>query len=169
MIGMTIDIPNAAYLKALTLDAQNALHGQKLEIGKFPFRIGRESRGPNASWKKDSGDDRRKDNTSPTNDLYLWEQSAEKHISREHCEIQKEGGEYFLFDRESALGTWVEGQLVGGGRRWGRVPLTNGDVIIVGPYTCGFIFKFTIEPKTLVIEAGIGSQTADELPTNRSP
>lgn len=149
---MADETPITIYLKAMTLEAQNALHGQKLELTKFPFKIGRESRGPNASWKKGSDEERRKDRADPTNDLYLWEQSAEKHISREHCEIQKEGGEFYLFDRESALGTWVEGQLVGGGRRWGRVPLVNGDVIIVGPHTCGFIFKFTKEPKTVVLE-----------------
>lgn len=131
-------------LRALTLEAQSALHAQQLVLEAFPFRVGRENRGPNAHWKRDAGPDRRV-GSSPTNDLYLWEAEDSLHVSREHFAIEKEGSDFYLVDRCSALGTWVEGQLVGGQRRGGRVHLLPGHVIIVGSHRSGFIFKFVVE------------------------
>ena len=133
-----------AHLKALTLDAQGALHGSKMAIESFPFRVGRESRGPNEGWKKSSSE-RRTGSSAPNNDVYIWEQTREVFVSREHFEIVAEGDGYRLIDRKSALGTWVEGQLCGGKRTGGSIPLHNGDVIIVGSHLSGFIFKFVVE------------------------
>lgn len=135
--------PIVAYLKALTLDAQGALHGQQLAISEFPFRVGRESRGPNEGWKK-SHSERRDAGTAPNNDLYIWEQSREIFVSRDHFQIERRGNGFALIDRNSALGTWVEGHLVGGKRSGGSVELRDGDVIILGSHLSGFIFKFVV-------------------------
>jgi pSer/pThr/pTyr-binding forkhead associated (FHA) protein len=132
-----------AFLKALTLEAQGALHGHSLAIDELPFRVGRESRGPNEGWKK-ANQDRRSGMSAPNNDLYIWETSRELYVSREHFAIDKKDGEFYLFDKNSALGTWVEGQLVGGKRAGGSVRLHDGDVIILGSYQSGFIFKFVL-------------------------
>lgn len=132
-----------AYLKALTLEAQGALHGQQLAITELPFRVGRESRGPNEGWKK-SNQERREGRSAPNNDLYIWEQSREVYVSREHFQIERDGDKYRLVDRHSALGTWVEGQLVGGKRAGGAVELADGDVIILGTHQSGFLFKFVV-------------------------
>lgn len=130
-----------AYLKALTLESQGAIHGHQVPITNLPFRVGRESRGPNEGWKK-SSDERREGRARPNNDLYIWEQTREVFVSREHFTIEREGGSFLLKDRNSALGTWVEGQLVGGMRAGGSVQLKDGDVIILGSHVSGFIFKF---------------------------
>lgn len=132
-------------LRALTLEAQSAIHAQQIPLTMFPFRVGRESRGPNAGWTRDRNADRRKGQAPPTNELYLWEQEDHLHVSREHFEIQRENDDYYLVDRCSALGTWVEGQLVGGNRQGGKVRLQSGNVIIVGSHRSGYIFKFILD------------------------
>jgi pSer/pThr/pTyr-binding forkhead associated (FHA) protein len=132
-----------AYLKALTLEAQSALHGQTFPIDSFPFRVGRESRGPNEGWLK-SERNRRTGQSAPNNDLYIWEQTREVFVSREHFQIDRLAGRFQLEDRNSALGTWVEGHLVGGKRAGGTVELHDGDVIILGSHLSGFVFKFLV-------------------------
>ena len=133
-------------LKPLTIAAQNALHSQALVIEYFPFRLGRESRGPDAGWKRtEDNKERRTGGQSPTNDLYIWEGGPEYFTSREHLQIEQENGGYALVDRNSALGTWVEGHLVGGNRKGGKTTLNSGDVIIIGSHHSGFIFKFIVE------------------------
>lgn len=134
-----------AYLKALTIEAQTALHGHQLQLDRYPFRVGRECRGPNAHWLKSDGTERRRSSAAPTNELYLWEQGREVYVSRNHLQIERDGDGFVLVDRESALGTWVEGSLVGGNRRGGQTALHHGDVIIIGAHRSGFIFKFIIE------------------------
>lgn len=129
------------YLKALTLEAQGALHGPQLAIDVLPFRVGRESRGPNEGWKR-SQQERRGGKAAPNNELYIWEQTREVFISREHFQIERDDAGFRLVDRQSALGTWVEGHLVGGKRTGGNVRLNHGDVIILGSHLSGFIFKF---------------------------
>lgn len=138
---MSNESPRIAFLKALTLDAQTAIHGHQIAISAFPFRVGRESRGPDVGWTKE----RRTSNSAPNNELYLWEQHKEIHVSREHFMIEREGDKFTLVDRQSALGTWVEGHLVGGNRRGGKVRLNDNDVLIIGTHLSGFIFKFCID------------------------
>lgn len=133
----------AAYLKALSMQAQSALPEQRLRLTQFPFRVGRDSRvSPMPTGVEQ---ERRLGEQQANNDLYLWEPGPEFHASREHFEIVQEGSDYFLVDRKSALGTWVEGRLVGGNRKGGRVPLHNHDVIVVGSPHGGIIFKFVLD------------------------
>lgn len=132
-----------AILVALTPEARSALGAAELVITTFPFRIGRESRGA----QRLSGraiPERRRSQTRPNNDLYLTDNDAPPNVSREHLQIDHNGTQYILVDRESTYGTIVEGTVVGG-RHAGRVvPLTDGNVIIVGSSSGRYVFKFRV-------------------------
>lgn len=135
-----------AYLRALTRDAENACRQQIIPVDVSPFRVGRESRSPSMERPLLLTDERRGPSAArPNNELYLIETTREVYVSREHFEIVREDDGFYLMDRQSALGTWVEGELVGGNRKGGRAPLNDGDVIFVGSYRSGFIFKFVVD------------------------
>jgi serine phosphatase RsbU (regulator of sigma subunit)/pSer/pThr/pTyr-binding forkhead associated (FHA) protein len=53
-----------------------------------------------------------------------------KAVSRQHAQILNENGVFFIEDLKSANGTFVNGV-----RITGRVPLTEGDKLQIGPYT----------------------------------
>jgi predicted component of type VI protein secretion system len=132
----------AAFLKALTPEAENGLGARMLKIPCYPFRVGRESRIPGRSSFTDS---RRRPDSTPNNDLYLIDSGQLLNISREHFQIEKRNGSYVLVDRNSMCGTLVEGETVGKGRNGGVKQLGHGDVIIVGTSESRQIFKFIIE------------------------
>lgn len=134
-----------ARLKALTPEAEYAIEGQLLTLDIYPFRVGRESRRREVTRALLGAGERRQNSASRNNDLYIAEQTREVFVSREHFEIQRDGDHYLLVDRNSALGTWVEGRLVGGSRKGGQVPLHSGDVIIVASHQSGLVFKFLVE------------------------
>ena len=135
-------LPNvAAFSEGLTPKAKAAIRGDLLEIRKFPFRVGRESRVPGSPRRPDS---RRRPDSVPNNDLYLLELGHVLNVSRDHFLIDYRDGSYLLVDRGSACGTLVEGVRVGEKRSGGTVPLNNNDVIIVGTSASDFIFKFLI-------------------------
>jgi pSer/pThr/pTyr-binding forkhead associated (FHA) protein len=131
----------SVFIEGLTPKAKAALKGDLLEITKFPFRVGRESRVPGSPDRPDS---RRRPDSVPNNDLYLLELGHVLNVSREHFLIDYRDGGYVLVDRGSACGTLVEGVQVGEKRSGGTVPLHNNDVIIVGTSVSDFIFKFMI-------------------------
>lgn len=137
-----------AYLRALTRDAEVACGKQIIPLDVFPYRIGRESRSPNYQRPAFLADERRREGPAkPNNEVYLVETTREVYVSREHFEIRYENNAFSLVDRMSALGTWVEGEIVGGNRKGGQAPLSHGDVIFVGSYRSGFIFKFVVDPE----------------------
>ena len=130
-----------AALAALTPEARAALGGPEIEIGAFPFRVGRESR--KMKWTEHGIVAERRDPESrPNNDLYLVEVDEVMHLSREHFQIGRETEGYVLEDRRSTCGTIVEGEVVGGQHAGGRIPLRDGDVIIAGTAHSPWIFKF---------------------------
>jgi pSer/pThr/pTyr-binding forkhead associated (FHA) protein len=86
--------------------------------------------------------DRRRAASRPTNELYLTEPEPATNVSRQHFQIEYNGAQYVLVDRQSRCGTIVEGQVVGGKHAGGAVPLREGDVIIVGTSASRFVFKF---------------------------
>ena len=120
-----------ALLVALTPEAQAALGGLEREIPQLPYRIGRESRGTQR-MPRGFVSERRDPGSRPNNDLYLAEPEEPLNVSREHFQIAQDDTGYLLVDRASTCGTIVEGQTVGGQARGGRIPLRDGDVIIVG-------------------------------------
>jgi hypothetical protein len=132
-----------ARLIALTEPARRCLRGDFIVLDRFPFKIGRECRLPGGlDGGPPTGLDRRQGGRIPFNHLYISENEQIVHVSREHCQIETEDGEYFLTDRGSLNGTIVEGRPIGGDRAGGRVHLQDHHVIIVGSYTSPFVFKF---------------------------
>jgi hypothetical protein len=130
-----------AGLSALTPEAKAALGGADLPVTQFPFRIGLDSRGATRAAARIVMDRRRPGNR-PSNELYLAEPEPATNVSREHFQIEHNGAQYVLVDRQSTCGTLVEGRLVGGKQAGGAVPLRDGDVIIVGTSASRFVFKF---------------------------
>jgi hypothetical protein len=137
-----------AMLQALTAEALEAVpsvarHGDKVAIYDFPFKVGRESRVMKVNGRLESIERPKKDNSSPSNDLYLVDRGQRLNISREHFEIRCEESGYSLVDRGSACGTRVAGSTIGGDDHGGIAPLRDGDIIAVGivdtPYTYRFI------------------------------
>ncbi len=148
-------LPLRPYLVGVSPVAKWALGGDEYLIAELPFRVGRETRESLDSrqlgkWLRE----RRKGMGRPNNDLYIHEPGLEKHISREHFLIdQRPGGNYFLVDRKSTLGTVVAGKLMGGDRRGGRVELFHGAVIIPGGEKSPIVFRFELRE---AIEDSIG-------------
>jgi pSer/pThr/pTyr-binding forkhead associated (FHA) protein len=110
---------------------------------KFPYRVGRESRGTERT-PHGVVSERRNPGSRPSNDLYLVEPDEPLNVSREHFEIDRDDAGYVLVDRASTCGTIVEGQGVGGDTRGGTLPLHDGDVIIVGTSRSPYAFKFRL-------------------------
>ena len=131
-----------AVLLPQTSEAQSAIQGDKIELKKFPFRIGRESR-HDKIVKKTWVRERRKKENPPNNDLYLEDQGELLNVSREHLQIEvKDDGTYEVVDRGSTCGTIVADHVVGGRDKGGRYPLENGNIIVIGTSQSPFIFKF---------------------------
>ena len=132
-----------ARLVALTTEAHAALGAGELEITRFPYRVGRESRGIQRT-PQGVIIERRTSGSQPTNELYLLERDEPLNVSREHFAIDRDNTGYVLVDRGSTCGTLVEGQTVGGDARGGRIALHDGDVIIVGTSRSPHVFKFRV-------------------------
>ena len=140
---MTVQSTSQYVLKALTTEAKSALQSDAYAFAELPFRVGRDTRTVGGPVAREIAE-RRTPGMQPNNDLYLRETGLEVFVSREHFLIDCVGGEYRLVDRHSALGTWVEGRLIGGDRRGGDCRLLPGDIVIPGSYKSGFIFKFLV-------------------------
>jgi pSer/pThr/pTyr-binding forkhead associated (FHA) protein len=130
-------------LVALTPESRTVLGASQTEIERFPYRVGRESRGTERIGGGFVGE-RRSPGSSPTNDLYLVENDEPMNVSRSHFQIDWADASYVLVDLESTCGTIVEGTLVGGDTRGGTITLHDGDVIIVGTSTSPYAFKFRV-------------------------
>ena len=141
------DATARAMLIPLTEEARMASSEEPIRIARFPFRVGREFRMYCNSDSRNINE-RRKNNTTPNNDLYLLDTAKRLHISRAHfqIEIRPEGG-YELVDRESACGTIVGKKAIGGGDKGGRCILNPGDIITIGTKLSPYIFRFMVEDK----------------------
>ena len=128
---------------ALTPESRAALGAPEAQIERFPYQVGRESRGMQRT-PEGFVSERRSPGSRPTNDLYLVEHDEPMNVSRAHFLIERAGAGYVLVDRESTCGTIVEGEIVGGGTRGGTIALHDGDVIIVGTSNSPYAFKFRI-------------------------
>jgi hypothetical protein len=143
---LTESLPKAM-LQALTPEAiesvpDHFLRGDKIAIHSFPFKIGRESRITKIDGRVERMERPKKDDSVPTNDLYLLDRGHRLNISREHFEIVKSEGGYALVDRGSACGTKIEGRNVGGHDTGGAAVLHDGEVIAVGAVGSPYIFRF---------------------------
>jgi pSer/pThr/pTyr-binding forkhead associated (FHA) protein len=133
------------YLITMTEKARAALGGRReIPVTRFPFNIGRESRFDaelSAIW---SAIERRHCGTPSMNDLYIadWATRGNVQLSRQHCAIVQNGGDFFVVDRNSACGIGVSGHRTGGDRRGGRARVQDGDTITLGLDNSLYIFRF---------------------------
>jgi hypothetical protein len=146
-LELLTEILPKAMLQALTPEAKEAvpshlLRGDLIAIYAFPFKIGRESRVTKINGKLEILERPKKDDSPPTNDLYLLDRGHKLNISREHCQIIKGEGGYALIDRGSACGTKVEGQNIGGDDTGGEAGIHDGDVIALGTVDTPYVFRF---------------------------
>ncbi len=98
----------ALILKALTLETQSGMHAKEIRIDHFPFRVGRENRGPYASMRRMG--ERRSGEQGQTNDLYLWDSGEEYYISQRHFSIEKEKRSLFSWSINAV--PWERGSKV---------------------------------------------------------
>ncbi|HLX81371.1 MAG TPA: FHA domain-containing protein [Burkholderiales bacterium] len=137
-----------AVLKAMTPEAERSVADGMIVAGmvsirRFPFRIGRESRGRMIDGKFHRQERPKLGNREPNNDLYLVDAGMPLQISREHLRIEKTAAGYVVVDRGSACGTTVAGGTrVGGNDTDGSAPLKDGDTIGIGTQTTPFVFSF---------------------------
>ncbi len=136
-----------AVLKALTSAAQQAVPQSMLVAGfvlirNFPFRVGRESRVKIVDGRVERIEREKPGNSRPNNDLYLVDDGHLLNISREHFQVEKDGGSYYLYDRGSACGTLVEDRAVGGKDGDETVELHDGDIITVGTGQSPYVYQF---------------------------
>lgn len=136
-----------AMLQALTPEAAEAvpphlLRGDMIAIFAFPFKIGRESRVTKIDGRLERMERPKKDDTSPSNDLYLLDRGHRLNISREHIEISKSDEAYTLIDRGSACGTKIEERKIGGNDSSGTSRLHDGEVIVIGAAGSPYVYRF---------------------------
>ncbi len=137
-----------AALKAITPEAEAAIpQAMSVQgmagIHRFPFRVGRESRGKIVDGVFHRVERPRRGSAVPTNDLYLVDAGEMLQISREHFRVERTAEGYQLVDRGSVCGVSVGGVRIGGNETGGSAPLRDGDEIQVGaevtPYRYTFI------------------------------
>ncbi len=104
---------NVIELSGLTKAARQVLGNRPLVILYFPFRIGRWSENPQAD-------------VFVSND-YLIRDEPPFQVSRNHCEIEREGSRYYILDRGSTFGTVVNGRRIGGMESQMVTPLHEGE------------------------------------------
>lgn len=142
------DVGVVPVIRPVTSESWEAIRCQELEIRHFPFRFGREGRmgcmRPGMARKGD----RRAVTAKPNNDHYLLDRGTPLNISREHFQIERaRDGSFELVDRGSACGTIVSGNTVGGEYTGGRIPLHDGDTIVVGTPSSPYVFTLHLEPQ----------------------
>jgi hypothetical protein len=113
-------------LSGLNESSSEALGGGKMNISKFPFKVGRKHELEEVDVLSD-------------NDLYLQD-FPPFNVSRNHFQIDKVGSRYVVIDRGSRLGT-----IVNGGRINVQSVLNRKEnEIIAGPHHSPFAFKLEI-------------------------
>jgi hypothetical protein len=138
-----------AFLRADNLETANVIpclstRCEVIHIYDFTFFIGRESRVRQVDkevvvlGRKESLD------SVPTNDIYLIDLKEYLQISREHFQIEKQSDGYYIVDRGSHCGTYVnENRLYGDGKQV-REKLNDGDIIKLGTKESPYRFEFIV-------------------------
>ncbi len=126
------------YIEAGTQQAVSAIGAQQLAIDRSPFRFGRESRGKeHKGWLSN----RRILPSKPNNECCMHDSGYFRQISREHFQIQQgEDGTFWLKDRGSSCGTWINGTRLTADS--GECDLRNGDKIVVGTAESPYVYTF---------------------------
>ena len=118
-------------LEGVTPRAAAALPVTPFQITQFPFRIGRQSPDPLVY-----------------NDLMLPD-SAPLQISRHHLSFIAQGGRVGVVDRGSTLGSWIDGQQVGGRSGLsGPVFFTGSEgLLVLGSRDSAFRYRVSLSSK----------------------
>ncbi len=104
------------------------------KIGKFPFRIGR----------RGIGEDGERHSIFSSNDLLIADEEPFQ-ISRSHCSIEREGGNFFIRDRGSTLGTIVNGTPIGVHHSCLTADLRVGEnTLVIGSARSSYKFKIEL-------------------------
>lgn len=138
-----------AVLKAMSSEAINSLqhlnHDRNfISIYEFPFSVGREARTQLINGKLQVLERRRSSNSSPNNDIYLYDPGPKLQISREHFIIEEHNNEFFIIDKQSACGLMIADKHLGGKDKGGKTKLIDGDIIGVGKESTTYFFKFIV-------------------------
>ncbi len=136
-----------AVLKAVTPLAQLAVsHSQNIQglvvVRQFPFRVGRESRVKVLDGRVERIERVAKNEIAPNNDLYLLDTGELLNISREHFQIEKEEDCFYLHDRNSACGSYINEDAFGREEKSMRGILQDGDIITIGTRRSPYQFQF---------------------------
>lgn len=138
-----------AVLKAMTEAAEQAVPQTLLVDGyipirDFPFRVGRESRVKIVDGRVERVERVKYKQAVPTNDLYLIDDGHRLNISREHLQIEQDGGKYYVFDRGSACGTLVGDVSLNSKEQSATVELKDGDTIVIGTRQSPYVYTFIV-------------------------
>lgn len=122
----------SATLEGITPQAVASLPATPLAIARFPFRIGRQSGDP-----------------LDYNDLAIAD-SAPMQISRHHLSFIAQEGRIGVVDRGSTLGSWVDGQQIGGPSSFpGPVFFTKADsLLVLGRRDSPFRYRVSLPTKS---------------------
>ena len=125
----TVELASAPLrLRALTQEAERAMHDKETEITKIPFQIGRATR----------------DSVFGSNDLSLRDIEPYQ-ISRCHCLITIVDNEYYLVDTVSSRGTIVGDSKIGGPEEQKRVALMSGKHrVMLGGENSPYVFELDV-------------------------
>ncbi|WP_456449076.1 FHA domain-containing protein [Hydrogenimonas sp.] len=140
-----------AVLIAQTEEAEVAIpiknqHDRMIPIWKYPFRIGRESRIEIDANGHIVVKERFKHGivTAPTNDIYLIDFGEKFQISRDHLQIDRKEGKYFLIDSGSKCGSAVNENRIGAGSETERIELKDGDTVVLGRENSPYRYTFVV-------------------------
>ncbi len=123
--------PENVHLKAATEHLRQRILKSEFVARKFPFRMGR--------WSDDFQSD-----VFISNDLFIRDEFPYQ-ISRNHCAIEREGLQFYILDRGSALGTTVNGVHIGGKGGDTVAPLRSGEnELRLGGETSPYLFHLTL-------------------------
>jgi pSer/pThr/pTyr-binding forkhead associated (FHA) protein len=103
-----------------------------LVVAKLPFLIGRDAGPAGGAFS--------------LNDLNLVD-TLPFQVSRHHCAIEQQGARLVVRDRGSAVGTWVNGLLIGVRGTVLQAPLQPGsNILVLGEPNSRQLFTVSVEP-----------------------
>lgn len=117
-----------------------------IPIWKFPYRVGRESRVQVDDHGHIVVKERFKHGirSVPTNDIYLIDFGDRLQISRDHMQLEEEGGRFYLIDVGSKCGCGVNDRRVGADSELERVEIGDGDTIVIGTEKSPYRYTFVV-------------------------
>lgn len=114
---------------------------ETIGIWNFPFRIGRECRIKVLNNENVITSRHSTLSTITNNDLYIVDIADKLQISREHLSIVNEENKYFLIDKSSTCGTYINEVLV---EQMKKHELKDGDIIKLGSAESPYVFEFVV-------------------------